>query len=192
MKRKQKIMLIVLLLLLALLLAELLFRPRTVFSSLAQMLYKQQRYESAAKIFDRYKEDEAAAANLAKSRYQQGEYQQAQEASEAALKKQPDNAESLYDRGNIAFKEEDYSKAVEYFEEALLKDPTDNDARANLELALQRLAEKPPPPAPEPKPDKDKREEEEVRNMLEALDNLEARERKNQRRQEIPKTDHWW
>lgn len=191
MKRKPKIVLLVMILLLLILVAELLFRPRTLRSSLAQMLYHQERYESAAKIFERYKEDEESAANLAKTRYKQGEYQQATDASEDALKSSADAADLHYDRGNIAFKEEDYQTAVEQYEQALLPDSTDDDARANLELALKRLIENPPPP-PKPEPNEDKRDEEEVRNMLEALDNLEARERKNQRKQGIPKTDNWW
>lgn len=192
MMHKRKTMFVMLLILLAFLIGELMFRPRAALGSLAKMLYSRQRYEAAGKIFDRYKDDEESAANLAKSHYRQGDYKQAQEAANSALQMNPEDASALYDRGNIAFKEQDYQKAVEYFEEALLRNPVDSDIRENLELALQKLQENPPPPPPEPKQEENKREEEEVRNMLEALDNLEARERKNQRRQEIPKVDNWW
>ncbi len=86
---------------------------------------------------------------------------------------------------------EDYQSAVEEYEKALLLNPEDDDARENLELALTKLDKNPPPP-PDPKEDEDKKNEEEVRNILDALDNLEARERKQQDKQGTPKTDNWW
>ncbi|MDY0381387.1 MAG: tetratricopeptide repeat protein, partial [Candidatus Cloacimonadaceae bacterium] len=145
----------------------------------------------AGKIFDGYAEEEEGAANLAKSRYKQGDYESAADAAEQALQKDQNNAETHYDKGNIAFMNEDYRSAVEEYEKALLLNPEDDDARENLELALTKLDKNPPPP-PDPKEDEDKKNEEEVRNILDALDNLEARERKQQDKQGTPKTDNWW
>lgn len=192
MSKKQKILLIVLAILLLLLILELTLRPQVFRNSLGRELLNLKRYESAEKLFarDAEKESAVAAGNLAKSRYKKGEYSEAESASEAALTKDPEAAALHYDRGNIAFQQEDYKAAVNSYEQALLRDLTDADTKANLELALKKLDENPPPP--EPEPEDEKRDEEEVRNILEALDNLEARERKNQNDKTPPKTQNWW
>jgi len=192
MTRRNRILLAVMIFLLLLLVAEFVFRPRSVNGSLANMLYGQGRYESAAKLFDRYNDDAQSAANLGKARYKQGDFAQAESDFNAATGMAPEDADIFYDKGNAAFRKEDYQSAVENYEQTLILNPSDDDARANLELALKKLEENPPPPQEEPKPDEDKKDQEEVRNLLEALDNLEARERKNQRRQSVPRTDNWW
>lgn len=194
MKKKQKIVLIILAFLMLLLILELAFRSHVFFNSLGREMLNLKRYESAEKLFTRNqkKGDAVAAGNLAKSRYKNENYTEAASASEDALSKDPDAAALHYDRGNIAFQQKDYQAAVNSFEEALFKDPTDEDSKANLELALRKLDENPPPPEPEPEPEEEKRDEEEVRNILEALDNLEARERKDQSDKTPPKTQNWW
>lgn len=190
---KKRRWILILLLILALLIPglELVLRRNTALNSLGEWLYKRGRYKEAGKIFDGYAEEEEGAANLAKSRYKQGDYESAADAAEQALQKDQNNAETHYDKGNIAFMNEDYQSAVEEYEKALLLNPEDDDARENLELALTKLDKNPPPP-PDPNEDEDKKNEEEVRNILDALDNLEARERKQQDKQGTPKTDNWW
>ncbi|MCB5253675.1 MAG: tetratricopeptide repeat protein [Candidatus Cloacimonadaceae bacterium] len=194
MSGKQKILLSILAFLLLLLILELVLRPQVFRNSLGRELMNLKRYESAQKLFAKDAENESAvsAGNLAKSRYKKGDFSEAESASEEALTKDPEAAALHYDRGNIAFQQEDYEAAVKSYEQALLSDPTDEDTKANLELALKKLDENPPPPEPEPEPDEEQRDEEEVRNILEALDNLEARERKNQNDRTPPKTQNWW
>ncbi|MCB5265135.1 MAG: tetratricopeptide repeat protein [Candidatus Cloacimonetes bacterium] len=194
MTRKQKILLIILAVLLLLLILELGFRPQVFRNSLGRELLNLKRYENAEKLFARNQEDggAVAAGNLAKSRYKQGNFAEAEAASEEALTKDSDAAALHYDRGNIAYQKEDYEAAVKSYEQALLGDPTDEDCKANLELALKKLDENPPPPESEPEPEDEQRDEEEVRNILEALDNLEARDRKNQNDKTPPKTQNWW
>ena len=108
------------------------------------------------------------------------------------MKKDPAGAALHYDRGNIAFQKEDYEAAVNSYEEALLIDPSDEDCKANLELALKKLDENPPEPELEQESEDEQRDEEEVRNILEALDNLETRDRKKQENKTPPKTQNWW
>ena len=48
---------------------------------------------------------------------------------------------SLFNIGNVLFTSEQYPEAIEAYKEALRIDPTDLDAKYNLELALRRLQE---------------------------------------------------
>ncbi|MCB5259969.1 MAG: tetratricopeptide repeat protein [Candidatus Cloacimonetes bacterium] len=192
MMHTRRILWFVLLLLLLALTVELLFRRNAVLSSWAETLFKHERYEEAAKIYQRNGEHADAAANLAKSRYKQGKYEEAEGALENAISKNPNEAEYYYDRGNIDFKNEEYKSAVENYEKAIILDNTDEDAKANLELALKKLQDNPPPQEPELKEEKQQNNEEEVRNILEALDNMEVQERKNKQQDTMPKTDNWW
>jgi Ca-activated chloride channel homolog len=195
MTRIQKILLLALILLIVLVGLDLLLRPRSFFNSLGSQLFRLKRFESAEKLYERNhdEEDTVASGNLAKSRYKNQDLEAAAAAADEALDNSPDSADLYYDRGNIAYQQEDYQAAVENYEQALLLDPRDEDTKANLELALKKLEENPPQPEPEPKPEtQEERDEEEVRNILEALDNLEARERKQQRDQTPPKTENWW
>ena len=194
MSKKQKILLVILAGLLLILILELVIRPHAFYNSLGRDLLNLKRYESAEKLFARNQEkkDAVAAGNLAKSHYKQGKYAEAESASEEALTKDPDAAVLHYDRGNIAYQKEDYQAAVKSYEEALLADPSDADCKANLELALKKLDENPPPPDSASDSEDQQRDEEEVRNILEALDNLEARDRTKQNEKTPPKTQNWW
>lgn len=48
---------------------------------------------------------------------------------------------SFYDRGNIAYKKEDYAGAIEMYKQALRRNPEDNQARQNLRLAQLKKQE---------------------------------------------------
>jgi len=49
-----------------------------------------------------------------------------------------------YNAGNCMFRQEQYADAVEHYRRALTLDPTDQDAKFNLELALKRQQESEP------------------------------------------------
>ena len=191
MARKQKIFTILILLIGLILLFEIVFRHSAFLNSLGTLLYRRQNFATAEQIFSRNGDEAPAAANKAKSHYKQGEFAEADSAAQDALQVLEDSADVHYDRGNIAYMQDDYRAAVESYEKALLIDPDDEDVRANLELALKKLEEN-PPPKPQPKSEEQEREKEEVQNALEALDNLEARERKEQSPKTSPKIDNWW
>jgi Ca-activated chloride channel family protein len=46
---------------------------------------------------------------------------------------------ALFNLGNIAYKQSDFELAVAHFKQAVVFDPTSEDARHNLELALRQL-----------------------------------------------------
>ncbi len=54
-------------------------------------------------------------------------------------------AQGYYNLGNLYFQQSLYAEAVTAYQESLLRNPLDHDARYNLELALQQLQPSPPP-----------------------------------------------
>lgn len=55
-------------------------------------------------------------------------------------KKRPDLASKAnYNIGNVAFKEEDYQRAIDFYKRALRLNPDDNNARRNLRIAQLKL-----------------------------------------------------
>ncbi|MDD3548206.1 MAG: hypothetical protein PHT61_08185, partial [Candidatus Cloacimonetes bacterium] len=84
MKKRRWILITLLVLALLILGLELMLRRNTALNSLGEWLYKHGRYKEAGKIFDGYAEEEEGAANLAKSRYKQGDYESAADAAEQA------------------------------------------------------------------------------------------------------------
>ncbi|MDP6512567.1 MAG: tetratricopeptide repeat protein, partial [SAR202 cluster bacterium] len=55
---------------------------------------------------------------------------------------------SLFNIGNVLFLSEQYPEAIEAYKETLRIDPTDLDAKHNLELALQQLQQQQQQPQP--------------------------------------------
>ena len=68
----------------------------------------------------------------------------------AATKDTDVAARLTYTSGNIAVERGELAQARAAYEAVLRADPTDRDAKANLELVLRRIA--PPPPAPQQQP----------------------------------------
>jgi len=54
-----------------------------------------------------------------------------------------------YNTGNVQYMSENYGEAARAYREALLRDPGDADAKRNLELSLQKLAEQQPGEEPD-------------------------------------------
>jgi Ca-activated chloride channel homolog len=90
--------------------------------------------------------------NAANALTQMGELEQALAALNQALKTADSElkAKSYYNLGNIYFQMNLYDQAVESYQQTLLYDPADNDARYNLELALTKLIPPSATPLPEP------------------------------------------
>ena len=68
------------------------------------------------------------------------EFDEVSQQSDDALR-----ASSLYNMGNVYFRQRQFPQAAQSFKEALAHDPQDEDARANLELALRYLQEQQQP-----------------------------------------------
>jgi len=189
--KKRLVATIILLALLVLLVVELLLRPKVFTQALADQLYHFKQYDKAESILrhNTRKDKGIANTNLAKSLYKQGKLPDAETASEAGLTKNA-GSKAYYDRGNIAYKQEDYKKALENYRKALLMNPEDNDIKANYELAQRKLQDQPPP---EPKQEPDKQKQEEIRNILGGLDNKESSDRQqNNRESSGTRNSKWW
>jgi Ca-activated chloride channel family protein len=79
--------------------------------------------------------------NAANAYYRQGQYEQALEQLQQALQFAEDEnlaENSLYNLGNNFFNSQELETAIEAYKSALLLDPHDQDAKYNLELALQQ------------------------------------------------------
>jgi tetratricopeptide (TPR) repeat protein len=79
--------------------------------------------------------------NAANALYRQGNYPQALEQIQMALQyidKESLAESSFYNMGNAFFNSQELETAVEAYKQALLLNPDDQDAKYNLELALQQ------------------------------------------------------
>ncbi len=114
-------------------------------------LYEQAGYADAV---DAYQAAQVAAPDAPESYYNAasalantGRLESAVEALEQALKTADAEltTKAYYNLGNVYFDMAQYDKAIEAYREVLLRQPNDEDARYNYELALSRL----PSPTPE-------------------------------------------
>lgn len=114
-------------------------------------LYEQKEYTEAVNA---YQAAQVAAPDAPEAYYNAasalagtGRLQSAVAALEQALKTSDSDltVKAYYNLGNVYFDLAHYDKAVEAYREALLRQPDDQDARHNYELALSRL----PTPTPE-------------------------------------------
>ncbi len=114
--------------------------------------------------------------NAANTYYRQENYQQANLQSQQALRNAEDDLaqNSFYNLGNTYFQNQEYEPAVEAFKQALRLTPGDQDAKYNLELALQQLQEQ-----------KDQQQQEQ-----EQQDNQEEQEEQEEQEQEQEQQDN--
>ena len=80
--------------------------------------------------------------NAANALYRQGAYPEALEQMEEALRYAADQTiaeNSFFNLGNATFNLQSWEEAVDAYTEALLLNPDDQDAKYNLELALQQM-----------------------------------------------------
>jgi len=107
-------------------------------------LYRQGRFAEAEKIYadedmNRPK-DIRFRYNRGCSAYQNGDYQAAMAAFSSVLSRANDDVtrfRAVYNMGNTAYKKGDLASAINYYKQALLYNPHNNDARHNLEVTLR-------------------------------------------------------
>lgn len=118
-------------------------------------LYGQGAYDSA---LDAYQAAQVAAPdepvpyyNAASALSAVGRVQSAEAALQQALETAGESLipNAYYNLGNMYFEMAQYQQAVDAYRETLLRQPDDENARYNYELALRRLATPPPPPPQE-------------------------------------------
>jgi tetratricopeptide (TPR) repeat protein len=112
-------------------------------------LYEQKNFPAA---LDKYVEAndgkahrQELAYNLANAFYQQKKYQEALKELEKALASGNSslNEKIHFNRGNTFFQMGKYQEAIEAYKKTLELDPSDKEAKHNLELALRKLQENP-------------------------------------------------
>jgi len=173
-----------------------LFNRPAINNSRGRHLYRNEDYGGAERQFRsnslRPEADSIADANLARSLFKQGKYDQSEQTLDYYLSKDERQHQSnaWYDRGNASFRQGKYQEALDDYRQTLLLDPTSEDARANYELALQKLQQDQQVQPPEtPQPDK---QNEDILNRLRALDQLEAQKRQQQRKPTKSQGSKWW
>jgi Ca-activated chloride channel homolog len=80
--------------------------------------------------------------DLGNLKYESGDYENSQKYFEGALDPKESKAEqsqTLYNLGNSYYQAKQYDKAVKAYAESLKRNPKDNDAKYNLELALREM-----------------------------------------------------
>ena len=113
----------------------------------ANKLYHAKDYAGAIQSYRRalLRDSLSGKANfgLGASAYAQGRYDEAKSYLERAAQDQQltpqQHAGVLHNLGNVAMKKKDYQSAVQSYEEALLRNPEDENTRYNLALAQKLL-----------------------------------------------------
>ena len=114
-------------------------------SAKAHELYQGGEYDKALNLYRDALVDRPEAPelhfNVGDALFKSGDYEKALQEFEQALKIPVDRAraQAHYNIGNTLFQQQDYEKAIEAYKEALQLHATDEDAKVNLELALEQL-----------------------------------------------------
>jgi len=109
-------------------------------------LYDQGRFAEAAKIYGAQDMDNPRDIRYRYNRgcadYQASDFKGAMAAFSSVFKRAKDpetRVKALFNLGNAAFKQGDFSSAKAYYQQTILLDPANENARFNLELALREL-----------------------------------------------------
>ena len=138
-------------------------------------LYTQGRFEEAAKGYADQDMDNPRDIRYRYNRgcadYQASDFKGAMAAFSSVLKRTDDpetRVKALFNLGNAAYKKGDFTAAIAYYQQAIVLDPANENARYNLELALKEL-------------EKQKKREEEKKKQ--------EQQQKNRKKKNAPK-DH--
>ena len=107
--------------------------------------YEQQDYEAAQSSYqeaiDKSPELPEPHYNSGNVRYRQGRHEEAQESYDRALLDADEDLyrDILFNQGNTQLQADEIEEAIGSYKEALRLDPSDQDAKHNLEVALSRL-----------------------------------------------------
>ncbi len=109
-------------------------------------LYEQGRFAEAAKLYGAEDMDNPRDIRYRYNRgcadYQASDFKGAMAAFSSVLKRTKDpqtRVKALFNLGNAAFKHGDFASAKAYYQQAILLDSANENARFNLELALREL-----------------------------------------------------
>lgn len=104
-------------------------------------LYEKEEYDKALEHFNKAGElapdDRRMKFNAGAALYRLDDHEKAREAFEGAAGDAELRPRALYNRGNALFKSGDYAGAAESYKSAIMADPSDDNARHNLQKALE-------------------------------------------------------
>jgi Ca-activated chloride channel homolog len=119
-------------------------------------LYKQQQYEPAAVAYDealaKDPANKTAMFNRASTVYRLSKYSEAIKSFDDLAAKSTETGEkakSYYNKGAILSHQKRLEESIDAYKNALRQDPSDKEARENLQKALLELKKKTPPPKKE-------------------------------------------
>ena len=112
--------------------------------------------------------------------YRTGEYEDSVQDFDESLKHAQGELRSsgFFNRGNALFQQQQYRQAVEAYKEVLRMNPNDQDAKHNLELALNQL------PPPEEEQDQEQEEEEEEQEQDEQQEEEEEQDQQQEEQEQ--------
>ena len=112
--------------------------------------------------------------------YRTGEYEDSVQYFDESLKHAQGELRSsgFFNRGNALFQQQQYRQAVEAYKEVLRMNPNDQDAKHNLELALNQL------PPPEEEQDQEQEEEEEEQEQDEQQEEEEEQDQQQEEQEQ--------
>ncbi|MCP4624162.1 MAG: VWA domain-containing protein [bacterium] len=109
-------------------------------------LYRKGRFTEAEKAYARSDMDNPKDLRYRYNRgcaaYQNGDYQSAAAAFASVLRRSQDDDirfKAAYNLGNAHYQQDDFKSAVDHYKQAIGYDPSNEDTRHNLELALRAL-----------------------------------------------------
>lgn len=118
-------------------------------------LYRQGRFAEAEKAYAQldmdHPKDLRYRYNRGVTAYQRGDYQTAAAAFASVLRRSQDDDmrfKAAYNLGNAVYQQGDFKAAAEHYKQALAQNPSSEDARHNLELAVRALQLQPPQDGP--------------------------------------------
>ena len=91
---------------------------------------------------------------------------------------------AFYDRGNLAYKGEDYYSAVEHYKNALRRNPADDAARENLRLAQLKLQQQQQNQNQQNKDDDKNQDQQQQQNQQQNKDDQKQQDQQNQNQQQ--------
>jgi tetratricopeptide (TPR) repeat protein len=126
-------------------------------------LYKNRQYDEAAnqykKAADINEKNPKAQYNLGNALYRSKKNIDAQKAFDAAAESAKDEgmkSKALYNKGVTYSQEKKLMESIDAYKQTLILNPTDDEARENLQKALNELKKQPPP---QPKQDQKKQDQ---------------------------------
>ncbi len=148
-------------------------------------LYKQKQYDKAAEAYDEVlaKDPSSATAkvNKANALYRGNKTADAIKILDdlaAGTDNKETKARAYYNKGAILSGQKKLEESIEAYKDALRQDPSDNQARENLQKALLELKKKNPPPKKEDKKQQQNKQQQPKMNQKEAEQRLKLLEQK--------------